>query len=238
MEVKDIKVTIEGEVKHLDIRHGKLNDIHIPGKISLSGFTIEAVKEFLQKEGIENEKIKDSYIDFSVENRYIALSYNSRAVNPDNVKGVLRIHPDLETFQINSGKQYTTHALAQFIRMNRHYFETKDIALKLVTELQNFVAKVNKEIESSDDKKANVKMMIAQKVVSNIPTEFNLMLPIFLGSNKTSIKVEIDIDAQDLTCTLVSPDLKELIDNESKAIIDNILLDIKKLYPQLKIFQA
>jgi hypothetical protein len=43
--------------------------------------------------------------------------------------------------------------------------------LKLVNELMNFKAKFDKEV-SSDDKKANIKMMLVQKVTSNIPTEF------------------------------------------------------------------
>ena len=238
MEKKKIEITVENSVKALDIREGKLPDLHIPGKIEIYDHVISSAYEFLRKEGIEPFFIKDSYIRYSIEERYINLFYNTRNINPDTVTGVLKLHPDLKKFEINQGKSYTTHSLADFIRMNRHYFESKDVALKLVSELQNFKAKVDKEIESSDDKRANVKMFMVQKVVSNIPTEFVLLLPLFIGSEKTPIKVEIDINAQDISCTLISPALKELIDTESKAIIDQQLKQIEELYPQLKMFQA
>jgi hypothetical protein len=122
---------------------------------------------------------------------------------------MLTLHPDLEKFTINSGKDIQ-HELAQFIRMNKHYFENRDQALKLVNELMNFKAKVDKEIEASDDKKANIKMMLVQKVTSNIPTEFTLNLQFFIGTKPVPVVVEIDIDAMDLNCSLISPALKEL----------------------------
>lgn len=238
MDIKDIKVTVEGEVNHLDIRQGKLPEVHVPGKIEVKNHVISSAKEFLSKKGVNEEYISDSYILYSVQNRYLSLNYNSRAVNPDYVHGVLKLHPDLEKFEINSGRTYSTMQLAEFIRMSRHFFETRDTAMKLVNELRNFVAKVEKEVERADDKRANSRILLAQKVVSNIPTEFTLLLPIFIGSDKVPVKVEIDINANDLSCSLVSPDLKELIDTESKAIIDDQLEGIKELYPELKIFQS
>lgn len=234
---QEIKVTVENGIKELVLREGKANPIHIPNGIEVSEMTIDAVQEYLKKEGVIPEEIKNSFITYSVKGLYIKLDFAIRRENKDAIHGKLTIDPDLEKFGINSGNQFTTFALANFIRMNRHYFETKDIALKLVTELQNFKAKVDKEIEASDDKKANIKMMLVQKVTSNIPTEFTLLLPIFTGTSPVPIKVEIDIDANDLSCSLVSPDLKELIDKESKAIIDTELFEIRKLYPELKIFQ-
>lgn len=234
---EEIKVTVENGVKELFIRTGKANDIHIPKSIEIGSLTIDAVKEYLSKNGIDGSEIENSYIWYSVKERFIQLEYAVRRVNSDSIHGLLQLDSDLEKFGINSGNQFTTFALANFIRLNRHFFETKDVALKLVTELQNFKAKVDKEIEASDDKKANVKMMLVQKVTSNIPTEFTILVPLFIGTKPVPIKVEIDIDANDLSCSLVSPELKELIDNESKAIIDLELQEIRKLYPELRIFQ-
>lgn len=233
----ELKVTVENGVKELVIREGKANDIHVAKGIKIGSLTIDAVQEYLSKKGVEPEEIENSYIWYSVKGLFIQLQYAMRRENEDSIHGKLTLDSDLEKFGINSGNQFTTHQLANFIRLHRHFFETKDVALKLVTELQNFRAKVDKEIEASDDKKANVKMMLVQKVVSNIPTEFTLLLPIFTGTKKVAVKVEIDIDANDLTCSLVSPDLKEIIDTESKAIIENELTAIRKLYPELRIFQ-
>lgn len=237
MKNNDITVNVENGVKELIIRNGDANPVHIPNGIVIGQLTIDAVREYLSKDGIDPDEIKNSFIWYSIKDRFIQLNYAIRREKHDDIHGKLTLDPDLEKFGINSGNQFTSHQLANFIRMNRHYFETKDVALKLVTELQNFKAKVDKEIEASDDKKANVKLMLVQKVVSNIPTDFTLMLPIFLGTEKVPIKVEIDIDANDLTCSLVSPDLKELIDTQSKLIIDGELDQIRVAWPQLKIFQ-
>lgn len=235
--MKDLNITVSNETKEVVLRTGEANPIHIPTGITLKGFTIDAVREYLQKDGIVEDEIKNSYVISSLEKRQLQLHYAARIEKPDTIEGVLHLHSDLEKFAINSGKQYSTHNLAQFIRMNKHYFETKDIALKLVNDLQNFKAKVDREIEASDDKKANVKISLVQKVVSNIPTEFTLLLPIFVGGPKSAIKVEIDIDAQDLTCSLISPELKEFIDNEAEALIENELKAIRQLFPELRIFK-
>jgi len=189
---KEIKVTVEEGIKELVIRNGDASKIHIPNGIVIGQLTIDAVKEYLSKKGVDPEQIQNSYIWYSNEERFIQLEYAFRIENRDSIEGRLVLHPDLEKFEINKGKSYSTHQLAQFIRMNKHFFESKDVALKLVNELMNFKAKVDKEIEASDDKKANVKMMLVQKVTSNIPTEFTLNLPIFIGSKPVPVLVEID----------------------------------------------
>jgi hypothetical protein len=58
--------------------------------------------------------------------------------------------------------------------------------------------------------------MLVQKVTSNIPTEFTLNLPLFIGTKPVLAVVEIDIDAMDLNCSLISPALKELVDTERR----------------------
>jgi hypothetical protein len=234
---KEIKITVEEGVKELIIRNGEASKIHVPNGIEIGKLTIDAVREYLSKKGVDPNEIQNSYIWYSNEERFIQLEYAYRIENRDSIHGQLTLHPDLEKFEINKAKQYSTHQLAQFIRMNKHFFESKDVALKLINELMNFKAKVDKEIEASDDKKANVKMMLVQKVTSNIPTEFTLNLPIFIGTKPVPVAVEIDIDAMDLSCNLISPALKELIDTESTAIIDTELQAVRLLYPELRIFQ-
>jgi len=234
-----IEVTVENGVKELVIREGKANDVHVPNGIEIGQLTIDAVKEYLSKKGIEDEQIPHSFIWYSTDadEPFIQLNYASRREKKDDIHGKLSLDPDLKKFGINSGAQFTTHALANFIRLNRHYFETKDTAMSLVKELQNFKAKVDKEIEKANDNRGNAALSIKQTVISNVPLDFTLYLPIFKGSAKRAVKCEIDIDAADLTCSLVSPDLKELIDTESKLIIDAELTEIRKLWPDLKIFR-
>jgi hypothetical protein len=233
----NLKINVEAGIKELVIREGKANEVHVPSGISLSNLTIDSVKEYLSKKGINETEIENSFVLFSYEEKNIELLYAARIENPDRIKGEVRLHPDLKKFEINEGKRYTTFQLADFIRMNRHFFETKDVALKLENVLRNFTAEVDKKLDVSDDKRANVKASIIQTVKTNIPENFTLKLPVFVGSEPIPVLVEIDINSTDISCSLMSPNLKELIDVETKAIIDVELDAVKKLYPELRIFQ-
>lgn len=232
-----IEVKVEKGIQEVVFREGKANDVHIPSGLKLVDLTINAVQEYLSKEGIDKSEIKNSVVLFSYEKKFIELVYAFRIENPDMIRGNVNLHPDLEKFEINEGKRYTTFALADFIRMNRHFFETKDIAIKLESVLRSFTAEVDRKIEASDDKRANVKASIVQTVKTNIPEDFTLLIPVFVGSKPVPVKVEIDINSSDISCALMSPDLKEIIDTETKAVIDNELQKIKELYPELRIFQ-
>jgi hypothetical protein len=233
---KEIKITVENGVQELVILNGQAEPVYHDKSIDVKDASIAAVHEFLVKKGIENADVVNSKIEFSYNGLYLNLYYSVRRRFPDTIKGVLKLHPDLKKFDINGGKTYSTFELADFIKMNRHYFENKEYAMKLVSELRGFEGKVNKDIEAKADTRGNAKMLINQVVESNIPSEFILVLPVFLGQEKVRLTVEINITSN-FDCSLISPDLKELIDVETKEIIGGELDKIKGLHPDLKIFE-
>ena len=233
---KELKITVENDVKELVILNGAAEPLYHDKSIKVKDASIAAVHEFLVKKGIENEDLVNSKIEFSYSELFLNLYYSVRRRFPDTIKGVLKLHPDLKKFDINGTKTYNTLQLADFIKMNRHYFENKEIAMKLVSELRNFEGKVNKEIELKSDTRANTRVLIHQLVESNIPDGFILELPVFVGQDKVRLEVEINITS-DFSCSLVSPDLKQLIDEETKVIIGGELDKIKLLHPDLKIFE-
>jgi len=233
---ENIKITVENGVKELVILRGQAEPIFHEKGLEVSEASIAAVHEFLVKKGTHNDDIVNSKIEFSLDGLYLNLFYSVRRRNPDTIKGVLKLHPDLKKFDINGSKTYSTIQLADFIKMNRHYFENKEIAMKLVSELRNFEGKVNKDIELKSDTRANTRVLIHQVVESNIPDGFILELPVFIGTEKVRLAVEINITS-DFSCSLISPDLKQLIDQETKTIIVGELDKIKVLHPDLKIFE-
>lgn len=234
--VEELKFTVENGVKELVVLNGNAEPVYHEKSIEVKEASIAAVHEFLSKKGIENEDIVNSKIEFSYEKLFLNLDYSIRRRNPDVIKGVLKIHPDLQKFDINGAKTYDTFKLADFIKMNRHYFENKEYAMKLVAELRGFEGKVNRDIEAKADTRGNAKMLINQVVESNIPAGFHLLLPVFVGQDKVRLAVEINITS-DFSCSLISPDLKQLIDEETKVIIDGELTKIRGLHPDLKIFE-
>lgn len=235
---EQVKVTVENGVKELIIRHGEAEKLLVYKGHHLDGLSIGAVQEYLSKPGVDPDFIKDSYVVYSYEDLYVSVKYSDRENDDDNIKGVLKLHPELEKWKINKDKAYDNMSLSHFIKMNRHFFENKDIAMQLVGTLRDLRVKAENIFENSDDKRGNARELIAQKLVeSNIPDSFNLKLPIFVGEKPQTVAVEIEINPKDFGCSLISPDLKEIIDLETRAIIDAELNAIRVLYPDLKIFQ-
>lgn len=234
METVSVKVSSENE--KLIILTGSAEPIYHNKAISIDSGSINSAREYLCKKVVKPTIIEDSKLEFCYDEFYINLYYDARQRNPDVILGNLKLHPDLKKFNINSGKNYSTFELADFIKMNRHYFENKEYAMKLVSELRNFEGKVNRDLEAKTDERGNKRALINQVVESNIPTGFFLELPVFIGQEKQRLEVEINITSS-FECSLISPDLKQFIDIESKAILDGELDKIKELHPELKIFE-
>lgn len=236
MKDQEIKIDVKEGVTELVILHGEAEKVYHPKAIDVKDASIEAAQVYLNKKVVKEDLIENSKIEFSYDGLFINLFYAARERNIDTICGKLKIHPDLEKFSINGGKHYSTFELSDFIKMNRHYFENKDYAMKLVAELRAFEGKVNKDVEAKADTRANSRILINQVVETNIPDGFVLLLPVFVGQDKIRLNVEINITA-DFSCSLISPDLKEYIDLQAKEIIDGQINAIKQLHPQLKIFE-
>jgi len=231
-----LKIEVVSENKELIILTGEAEKVFHDKAIEVKDGSINSAFEYLSKKVVDDEKIQHSKLEFCYSKLYINLLYDGRQRNPDVIQGTLKLHPDLEKFNINSGKSYSTFDLADFIKMNRHYFENKEYAMKLVSELRNFEGKVNRDLEAKTDDRGNKRALINQVVESNIPTGFFLELPVFVGEASKRLEVEINITAS-FECSLISPDLKEFIDVESKVILDEQLVKIKELHPELKVFE-
>lgn len=231
-----IKVTVENGVKELILRQGEASKIHQPGDVHVGVVTISAIVEFLTKKDITEEGILDSALKFSYDKLKMELHYRISEANTYRIESKIILNPDLTQFEINSGKRYSPFGLSDFIKMNRHLFESKSIAMELVSVLRNIKASVNKAIEANKDERGNRRALIDQVVQTNIPESFNIELPVFKGQPKMIIPVEVVID-EDLECMLMSPDLKQIIAEQSELLIGAELDKIKELHPQLRIYQ-
>jgi hypothetical protein len=231
-----MKIELSSGNKELIILTGQAEPVYHEKAIEVKGGSIASALEYLSKKVVDAVKIEHSKIEFCYSKLYINLLYDGRQRNPDFIQGTLKLHPDLEKFNINSGKSYSTFDLADFIKMNRHYFENKEYAMKLVSELRNFEGKVNRDLEAKTDERGNKRALINQVVESNIPTGFFLELPVFVGEAPKRLEIEINITSS-FECSLISPDLKEFIDLESRSILNEQLVKIKELHPELKVFE-
>lgn len=232
----EINISVENGVKELVIREGSAIPVHTGRDVNVGNVTIFAVFEFLSKSDITEKIILDSVVRFSYDNLMLYLNYGVTQKHPYVIQSKILLNPDLEAFEINKGKRYSTFQLADFIKMNRHLFESKSVAMELVSTLKNIKANVNRAIEANKDDRGNKRALIDQVVQSNIPESFNIELPIFKGQPKVVVPVEVVLD-EDLECMLVSPDLKQIIVEESERLIGGEVEKIRELHPQLRIYQ-
>jgi hypothetical protein len=219
----------------LTIREGKAIDLKEPRVTIVSG-TIDSPLRWL-KHKLTSFVIICCSVFVNKEIGTITLVTDEKNHYSDEITGRLEFHPDFVKFGINSGQQETSHDLAEKIKMWRSCFKDKDTAMKLVKNLRNFTAKVNKELEAFKDDRANYALKKSQIVETNLPETFILVVPVFKGQPKESLEVEINIDADKLTCSLISPQANDYIAEFKEKIIDEQIEKIREVAPELVIIE-
>lgn len=249
METKEIKSEIKKQVAEIManglpaqcgeivIREGKAMEIHEPVKVAILG-TLDAPARWLETRmrlNLVNQGTNHVLVDR--ESLSIKLKCNENNHYGSVIAGSLDVSPEFKKFGINGGVYITNFEMAELFKMNRTCFENKQTAMKLVTELQNFKAKVDKDIEKMDNNRGDRRLLINQVVQSNLPEHFNLRIPIFKGTPKQTIDVEVYINPSDFTCTLVSPEANDLLDELRDNEMDAVLERIKAVCPDIVIIE-
>jgi hypothetical protein len=199
--------------------------------------TLQMINEILSK-SIQSRISCDYILSINKPKRQMNLVARPGYPDLQHYSGQLRFSKILEEFGINTGLSRTTHELADFIKMNRSYFETKDKAMHLVKVLKSFKAIVNKDVESNDDNRGNKKILMDQAVESNIPDAFKVNIPVFEYHVKELIEIEIYIDSTDLSCQLISPEARDYVNDFSDNLIDAEVAIIKESFSDLRVIEV
>jgi hypothetical protein len=226
----------QGEICELVIRRGEALPAKEPIQIEIFG-QIDAPARWAEKRSSSINQ-SESYMVVNRDNMSMTLIIN--ATNPytnQQITGSLMMSSELKQMGVNDGEYVTTLEMADRIKMNRTCFENIQEAMKLVTELRNFKGKVEKELELSDDKRGNARVLRAQTVDSNIPEAFHINVPVFKGNKATSIEVEVEINPNDLCCTLVSPEANDIIRTQRDVEIDNVIASVRASLPEMPIIE-
>lgn len=188
--------------KDIVIRFGDALPLQEPKYVSIHG-TIDAPARWVEKRK-DDIVSADAHVLVDRDRMTITLNTDENIAYMDQIVGTLTLSTEMQEFGINTGEYMSCFDMADRIKQLRTYFETQQEAMKLVTELRSFKAKIDKELELSDDKRGNQTIMRAQKVESNLPKSFKVNMPIFKGTEKRTFEVEVEINPNDLSCTLVS----------------------------------
>lgn len=221
--------------KDMVIRFGDALPLKEPKAVSISG-TIETPARWVEKRK-DDIVSADAHVLVDRDHMTITLNTDENSAYSDKIVGTLTLSTEMQEFGINTGEYMSCFDMADRIKQLRTYFETQQDAMKLVTELRNFKAKIDKELELSDDKRGNQKILRAQTVESNLPKSFKVNMPIFKGTEKRTFEVEVEINPNDLSCTLVSPDAHDIVVQERDNQMDAVLGRIGDAAPNIVIIE-
>lgn len=234
----NFNVTGELAGNSLTIRHGEALPLQHPKPVSITG-TIGSPVEWMSKRFDSMPDDDNDHVLVDRDNMTIQLVENEKGVNTNKITGRLEFHRKFIDFGINAGVYKTPFEMAEFIKMNRSYFENKKYAMDLNTQLRNFKAKVDRQIEQEyNPNKGDKRVLLNQVVNANVPDSFNVNLPVFKGTEKQSFNVEIYFNPDDLTCTLVSPEANDYVEETRDAIIDEQVRIIKNEWPGIPVIEV
>lgn len=223
------------ESKETVIRFGDALPLKEPKAVSISG-TIDTPARWVEKRK-DDIVSADAHVLVDRDHMTITLNTDENSAYSDKIVGTLTLSTEMQEFGINTGEYMSCFDMADRIKQLRTYFETQQEAMKLVTELRNFKAKIDKELEMNDDKRGNQMIFKAQTVESNLPKSFKVNMPIFKGTGKRTFEVEVEINPNDLSCTLVSPDAHDIVVQERDSQMDGVLVRIAEAAPNIVIIE-
>lgn len=208
-----------------------------PQKIEISG-VIGSPLRFLEKR-VDLLDQKKCNIQVDRESMKIKLTINESDYYKGTITGTVTLSQVFSAFGINTGKKWEPNKLGNFIKMHRSYFKGKQEWMLLVDKLKSFNAKVNQSIEKKKIESGSYSDCISAEVNSNLPAFFRVSLPVFVGTEDTSIEVEFDheIDGKDVQLTLVSPGAMEVLESYRNSCIDQVLEGIKSVAPDIVIIE-
>lgn len=218
---KKIEVHVDKDVKVLEIREGKALELYQDGPVTIEG-TISAPSRFF-KERKEQHDVKRCHVVFSYRKLYVNfICVENRNDKKYVLKGALQINPDIASLGVNTKDKYTSKELSDLLRFNKFFFADKAQATAIVSNLQKFKAKIEKEIEAFDDNKGNKKDLYEVKTTGNHDLEYTLEMPLFIGQPNVRFRVDVCVDVTDgdILFYLESTELSELNKGEAEKIIN------------------
>ncbi len=202
--------------------------------------TISSPLEWLKKR-IDTIEQKKAVIRVDRDEMTINLTVNERDYySMVNIKGSIQLTDVYKKFGINDPSvSWEPAKLGQFIRLNRAAFDNKEESMKLVSLLKNFKANTQAEIARQKDPSGSVASVYRMAMESNLPQSFTINIPIFKGTEKTSITVEFDHYLRDNEpmLQLVSPGANEVKECYKDIVINENIEAIRKIAPDIVIIE-
>lgn len=246
MKTENIQVNFSEGMSKTELIIREVNTVNelpvkAPIKTNISG-TIGAPYAFLCKRKDVKEQVDQKRCHILVDRDQISIAL---IINEDNeyhkgtVTGKLEFNPKFNEFGINSDKAWTPTQLGLFFKMNKSFFPEKEVNMKLVSDLMNFTATVNNNIERAANERGDRTDKFEQVVNSNLPKSFSLKIPIFKGMSAETIEVETfaQVNGREVSFILLSPGAMSAMEDVRDKVIDEQLKQIAEICPEIAIIE-
>lgn len=211
-----------------------------PESISVSGIISTPFDWLLKRADTIDQK--KANIRVNREKMSIELIINETdGYNKNTISGTVQLSDVFAKFGINNeSKAWEPARLGQFLRLNRGVFEDKEKCMVMVSALKNFTANAKSEIQKQQDPSGSRAEVFRQQVESNLPKSFSVVLSVFKGTPKETIDVEFDhyLSDGDVYLQLVSPGANEMVESYRDTCIDQVLVKIKEIAPEIAILEV
>lgn len=211
-----------------------------PESISVSGI-ISTPFDWLLKR-VDTIDQKKANIRVNREKMSIELIINETdGYNKNTISGTVQLSDVYAKFGINNeSKAWEPARLGQFLRLNRGVFEDKEKCMVMVSALKNFTANAKSEIQKQQDPSGSRADVFRQQVESNLPKSFSVIISVFKGTPKEAIEVEFDhyLSDGDVYLQLISPGANEMVESYRDTCIDQVLVKIKEIAPDIAILEV
>lgn len=202
-----------GPMTDLIIRNGEAAPIELKQQFTFAGEIGSCYNYIFHR----HEKLdKDKAVAIvDVKNKSIMIYEDRNDAKADKISGIFTFNPDLQEFGINAQKTYSPTSLVKFLRMRRMHFHDSMIFTEFLNKLQNFNITVTRIISQADNQRGDKTNLLKQTINNELPDQFVLYMPIFIGGEKCKFAVNIFFDERDKDIDLwfESVELKELMDS-------------------------
>jgi hypothetical protein len=227
---KVTQTMLENDLKTVTILTGQAVDQHNPKPVDISG-NIDAPSRFIEGRKTDFDKSQRHCL-VSKTDGIIKLILNEQSVvNKYTIQGKIEIAKKFQSLGINNDKQgYSPEELANKLKLLRSLFVSNLEHINICGTLRNLKAKINRDIEDSNDKKGNVTKNFQQTVESNMPDSIKLKIPLLEGEEPVEIEVNVILEAEggsNIKCYLESIDAAELIESQFTERVNQEIEKIK-----------
>jgi hypothetical protein len=219
------------DAQEIVIRHGEALPLRKPQQLVLYNTAISGPADYFEQRnshGLIDAKL--AVVGYSFDLARIQFYEDMTNTDAAIVIGSLTLSTELHEFGINTAKTWELTTLRDFLRIRRHLFADRDAHTALMQKLNEMRVKSTQNLENTKDTRGNASSSLSVKTESDVPLDFTLAVPLFIGGDKHTVRVEIGFELRSagMSFWFLSDELPELLDDEKRSVIETELARFRK----------